>query len=930
MSGLTWLHLSDWHHKDFRIDPEVVRDRLVKDIEERTAISPDLAKIDFIVFSGDAASTGLAEEYNEAKTEFFDRILKAAGDVSPRRLFIVPGNHDLDENQIRKLPDDFQKDAVSKEDVDIWLPDATKRDILLRPFRDFKSFVTDYTGQDSPDFSNVQTWKIEGKVVSLLGINSAWWCRRHKDVAGGQNDYGFVMVGEQQIHEPLDKISQSDLRIAVLHHSQDWLEYFDGKQVWSRLRQECNFILHGHGHEPKVTAEHGTGGDCVIIPAGAAFERRIAKDPSHINSYNFVHLNLETGKGTVFLRRWIDERTKWARDDQTYLDGEFPFNLHGAVDDLKGSSVSSSVPHQIPPPSRDFTGRDEEIQILLDGFDGGVMITGLRGMGGVGKTALAYILAERLVEHYPDGQILVEMKGTDKKPLSMAEAMAQVIRAYDPESKMIESEAELKGRYFSILHGKKALILLDNAASRVQVEPLIPPAGSAILITSRNKFALPGLKEKDLDVLSPEDAKNLLLEICRRIGVHAEEMAKLCGCLPLALRNAAYALKEKPNLSVANYIKRLGDARKRLELVEASFDLSYQLLTLELQKLWSLLSVFPADFDRAGAAAVWVKEQIPAEDALGELVKWSLVDFLPSATSDGGRYRLHNLARDFADSQLEPSARNIAKFDHARHYQELLWKANDLLLQGGYNFLKGLDLFDSDWINIQIGQSWIEANAAKSPENAKICSNFAKAWEILDLRLHPSKYIKWLNSALEAARQIKEDESEGHHLLDLGLAHDNMGEYHEAIKFYEMALEIDRKIVNRNGEGKVLNGMGLAYYSLGDTRKAIEYYEQALKISRKLGDRRSEEINLGNLGVAYIDLGEPKKAIEYYEQALKISCENGDRRNQRINLVNLGYAYSDLGEYEKAFKYNGQAHKISREIGDQRSEENIYSTRVSR
>ena len=113
----------------------------------------------------------------------------------------------------------------------------------------------------------------------------------------------------------------------------DWLEYFDGKRVWSRLRRECDFILHGHGHEPKVTAEHGTGGDCVIIPAGASFERRVAKDPSHINSYNFVHLDLETGKGTVFLRRWIDERTEWARDDQTYPDGKFSFDLPGASDD---------------------------------------------------------------------------------------------------------------------------------------------------------------------------------------------------------------------------------------------------------------------------------------------------------------------------------------------------------------------------------------------------------------------------------------------------------------------------------------------------------------------------------------------------------------------------------------------------------------------
>ena len=143
--------------------------------------------------------------------------------------------------------------------------------------------------------------------------------------------------------------------------------------------------------------------------------------------------------------------------------------------------------------------------------------------------------------------------------------------------------------------------------------------------------------------------------------------------MPLALRNAAYALKEKPNLSVDNYIKRLGDARKRLELVEASFDLSYQLLTPELQRLWSLLFVFPADFDLAGAAAVWEMEQIPAEDALGELVKWSLVDFLPSATGEGGRYKLHDLARDFAASHIDAGVCDFAQQRHAEHYNNMLY-----------------------------------------------------------------------------------------------------------------------------------------------------------------------------------------------------------------------------------------------------------------
>jgi hypothetical protein len=229
------------------------------------------------------------------------------------------------------------------------------------------------------------------------------------------------------------------------------------------------------------------------------------------------------------------------------------------------------------------------------------------------------------------------MLGTSKVPREPEDAMAQIIRSYRGVNAPLPEDLNgLSGLYHSILTGKKALILLDNAASREQVEPLIPPAGSALLITSRNKFALPGLKEKDLDVLPLDDAKKLLLESAGRIGEHAGELAEICGRLPIALRNAAYALKEKPNISVADYMKRLEDAKVRLGLLEASFSSSYDLLTPELQRLWSLLSVFPADFDLAGAAAVWEVKNDVAEEVLGELVKWSLVDYLPSVYSEGG------------------------------------------------------------------------------------------------------------------------------------------------------------------------------------------------------------------------------------------------------------------------------------------------------
>src|SRR3990172_1289904 len=51
--------------------------------------------------------------------------------------------------------------------------------------------------------------------------------------------------------------------------------------------------------------------------------------------------------------------------------------------------------HQLPPPPRDFTGREDELKELLDAIEhGGVTICGAQGMGGVGKTALALKLAE--------------------------------------------------------------------------------------------------------------------------------------------------------------------------------------------------------------------------------------------------------------------------------------------------------------------------------------------------------------------------------------------------------------------------------------------------------------------------------------------------------------------------------------------------------
>ena len=608
-------------------------------------------------------------------------------------------------------------------------------------------------------------------------------------------------------------------------------------------------------------------------------------------------------------------------------------------DSLESSanSIMQNIPHQIPPPPPNFKGRDEELRDAITNFDRGATIIGLQGIGGIGKTALALMLADKLKDCFPDGQFLIDLLGTSNKPLPPAEAMAHVIHSYFPSILLPNELSELRGLFLSVLAGRRALILLENAACLEQVEPMLPPVGCTLIITSRRKIILPGMNVLDLDILTPSDARDLLLAVNARIGYNADDLAKLCGYLPLALCNAAGVLAERIDIDVAEYIRRLKDARERLDLVEASFSLSYDLLAPELQRLWCTLSVFPADFDREGAAAVWKMELDAVDNVLSKLVEWSLVNFIPSTTHKNlvmERYRLHDLARLFAGSHLDSAIRDEAQLKHAEYYMNILSVANSYYLQGGKNIAQGLDLFDRESANILAGQMWANgvvirlSEPTNNPEMdskrefiLRLSSTYPNSGrDVLDLRIHPRERIGWLETSLIAARIVQDRKEEGNALRNLGKAYADLSDVHKAIILYEQALEIDREIENKNGEETTLRNLGNAYSYLSETRKAIEFYEMALDIDQAIGDRRGEGSALGSLGVSYRNLGEIRKAIEFYGMALAIDQEIGDRRGESNALNNLGVAHAILKESRKAIEFFEKSLAIDQEIGDRRGE----------
>jgi len=625
--------------------------------------------------------------------------------------------------------------------------------------------------------------------------------------------------------------------------------------------------------------------------------------------------------------------------------GDIDFNAQGDInigghvvgrDMITNINYEAAAPpalnlHQLPPPPRDFTGREAELDELMAAVEtGGVIIW---GPPGVGKTALALKLAEALTSHFLDAQLHLDLRGTTLDPLPAADAMKYVIHAFYPAITIPQSEIELRGQYQSVLHGKRVLLLLDNAADDAQIEPLMPSATCYLLTTSRQRFTLPGIFVKTLTTLPPHDAHELLLAITPRIGKQVGAIADLCGYLPFALRLAGKTLAERIDLSPAEYVHSLENAqsRARLDLIAPSLQISYRLLGPELQKLWCMLAVFPDTFDRKAATAVWAFEPSQAQDILSTLLRLSLVEYIPPSTRDHptkedagapvGRYRLHDLSRLFASAHLLESERYEAQKRHAVHFVNVLWKLDELYQQGGNSTRNALELFDREGANIQAGQAWATTNMEVDNTATQLCNEYPDAgMYLLNLRQTPRERIQWLKSALTVARRLKLDGKEMAHLNSLGIAFKNLGEARPAIAYYEQSLAVARRINDPNGEGNALGNLGNAYDGLGEHRLAIEYHEQNLAIARKMNDRRGERNALGNLGNAYQSLGEYRRAIEYHEQSLTIAREQRDIISEATTLGNLGITYDLLAESHKAIEYHQKHLSLAREIKDRDSE----------
>jgi tetratricopeptide (TPR) repeat protein len=650
--------------------------------------------------------------------------------------------------------------------------------------------------------------------------------------------------------------------------------------------------------------------------------------------------------------------------------------------------VAGTVPYMVEKPVPIFVGRVsdlEELHTILKGQRSDA-ITGVTGTGGIGKTELAKMYAQKHRDGYPGGIFWASLKGSDWK--EAAERILAVVRpGADPA--VFLDEAKARDEVTKVLDRKEALLIIDDVS---KAEEIITPKCSVLVTTRiRDVFGiLPKQSIYPLERFKSSEGVSLLKNVLGATRVNedpegATRLVDTLGGMPLALEIAAKHLSDTPDITFPQYIGWVQGKVERLKIkdnpdkdVIASLALSLDLLEKEesgdkLLALFEALSVCAesgfTSIALGSAAGLSAIDQMALQQLVGKLHNRSLLEY----SNESKCYSVHPLVRQVSEQRLK--ANRVREEEYRKnhctyflHYAEAhagspldlihekdgLWLAMVQTIQVGWEeeklplFLDRLStpfwghvgndeyelgfryLVSSNLINMDaIGRSRDLIYLLESLFDKKTRLD-EHSLEIILLSLASAymqlgeypKSIDLSEKALEIARRIGDIHGEGNALDNMGSAYMYLGEYRKAIDLHQEAVEKHRRIGDVRGQGRDLGNIGLAYVNLGEYRKAIDLYEKTLDLHRRIGDVRDEGNDLGNIGLAYANLGEYRKAIELSEKALEIDRRIGDVHGEGNDLGNMAFAYTALGEYRKAIELSEKALEIARRIGDVQNEGN--------
>lgn len=535
----------------------------------------------------------------------------------------------------------------------------------------------------------------------------------------------------------------------------------------------------------------------------------------------------------------------------------------------------------------------------------------LQGFGGIGKTAIAATVAAQWLEQ-DKGPVLWLQAGMESADVLFV-ALAQAFNAQD--RLMVTGDERRMAVHSILVENNVQLLILDNVWSDRALVPVINavPANIPILITSRNRYLLDNGEIKKVDVLTDQEALELL-------GLHAQrdystdkgarDLCKALGNLPFALSIASktlYINQFTPTelmKRIANALDEMDDpvitTDPRRKNVAALIQASLNVLSPDIQ---SVFVAFGALFGPSSTDDLLnrFKPKSKAVIALEELQRRGLAERIPATEETAAYYRILDVTYNFArkaavKKRLKQQPLLNACMSYARAHRDdiKMLHAERSNLLGAAKASKQVDYLIEMMDLLTVKSQYFGAHG------------------------HTPDSLELLQKAIAACRETDRLETAHYLLSKLGnTLRDQIGDLEGALKAYQEALELARRLKNTNREAILLSAIGITRFRQ-KADDANRYLEDAYQIARLHNDDQALSLILQNRSYIAITQEKPdheagwRFANEAVQVAIRLIPNEDEENDVRFDaLLNRGGCEQELGRLDEALITHKHAHDLA-------------------
>lgn len=633
-----------------------------------------------------------------------------------------------------------------------------------------------------------------------------------------------------------------------------------------------------------------------------------------------------------------------------------------------GPILDPAIP---PPPAGEhgLVGREELLRTLKRQLLTGkrVALSALNGLPGVGKTALATVLAhdEEVRAYFSDG-VLWSGLGYEPDVLGLLSRWGSVLNCAPADLAQRSRPDAWATSIHAAIGQRRMLLVIDDAWEIAQALAFrIGGPNCAHLVTTRfpeiaRRFAADGAVT--VGELEDTDGRLLLMrlapEVVQAEPEESQALVAAVGGLPLALTLLGNFLRAQSHSGQPRRLRaaleRLRSADERLRLTEpqaligshpsmsagtplslqAVIGISDQQVSEEARATLRALAVFPPKPNTFSEDAAIAVSAMPVE-ALDALMDAGLVE-----SSGPERYTLHQTIADYARAHLSDAIvteRFIAYFvayveAHTTDYAALDFENTNILaaLEAAFeqkilpDLVRGVHAFAPLLITSGL-YTMAEAQLQRSLEATKgLADDIGRATALLHLGKiaeQRGNYVQaqayWQNG-LTLAQESGHRSNVAQTLRELGNLAWMQGQLHYAQQCLEEALDMLRQLDDQHGIADTLKSLGHLAADQGQPGMARQLYEEARDIYQRLGDQRGFAVSLHNLGIMAREQGQFEQAYQLYEEALIILRGLKDLRNIATILNNLGHLSRQRGQMEQARVFLEEAVSLQRQLENRR------------